>query len=190
MAFNWPPNVCRPHTGHHRVLLLRRPAQLPAQEKGMLRLFQAAGGGGRGGGRLLLPQRHSTEGHGSVSSFFFLFFFAALTVCVRACVRKGSALVFTIQNVRRRGVFGQQCAPVVWRRWAETRLLLSLHPHSDSLNGYMSMRPSAAGSLPFASSSEKRRLQHKGKEPWIERFHGFFFCFFFLRNIPPDNHPN
>lgn len=33
--------VCRPHFGHHRVLLLWRPAQLPAPEKGMLRLFQA-----------------------------------------------------------------------------------------------------------------------------------------------------
>lgn len=71
--------------------------------------------------------------------------------------------MFTIQNVRRRGVFGQQRARVVRRLSAETRLLLFLHPHSDSLNGYMSMRPSAAGSLSFASSSEKRRSQHKGK---------------------------
>lgn len=130
----------------------------------MLRLFQAPGGGGGGGGRLLLPQRHSTEGHGSVSVFYF---FCRLN-SLHACVRKGSALVFTIQNVRRRGVFGQQRARVVWRRSTETRLLLSLHPHSDSLNGYMSMKPSAAGSLPFASSSEKRRSQHKGKEPSIQ----------------------
>lgn len=32
----------------------------------------------------------------------------------------------------------------------------------DSLNGYMSMRPSGAGNLPLSSSSEKRRSQHKG----------------------------
>nr|XP_046247950.1 mast/stem cell growth factor receptor kita isoform X2 [Scatophagus argus] len=32
----------------------------------------------------------------------------------------------------------------------------------DSLNGYMTMRPSAAGNLPFSSSSEKRRSLHKG----------------------------
>lgn len=130
----------------------------------MLRLFQAPGGGGGGGRRLLLPQRHSTEGHGSVSVFYFFCRFNSL----RACVRKGSAVVFTIQNVRRWGVFGQQRARVVWRRSTVTRLLLSLHPHSDSLNGYMSMRPSAAGNLPFASSSEKRRSQHKGKEPSIQ----------------------
>uniref|UniRef100_A0A8C9ZB83 receptor protein-tyrosine kinase n=1 Tax=Sander lucioperca TaxID=283035 RepID=A0A8C9ZB83_SANLU len=34
--------------------------------------------------------------------------------------------------------------------------------HSGSLNGYMSMRPSAAGNLPFSSSSEKRRSLRKG----------------------------
>ncbi|KAI3369001.1 hypothetical protein L3Q82_025973, partial [Scortum barcoo] len=33
----------------------------------------------------------------------------------------------------------------------------------DSLNGYMTMRPSAAGKLPFSSSSEKRRSLRKGK---------------------------
>lgn len=33
---------------------------------------------------------------------------------------------------------------------------------SDSLNGYMTMRPSAAGNLPFSSSSEKRRSLRKG----------------------------
>ncbi|XP_075895407.1 mast/stem cell growth factor receptor kita [Nelusetta ayraudi] len=38
----------------------------------------------------------------------------------------------------------------------------------DSLNGYMSMRPSAAGSLPFASSLEKRRSQHKGGGVYVE----------------------
>ncbi|XP_061593974.1 mast/stem cell growth factor receptor kita isoform X2 [Cololabis saira] len=32
----------------------------------------------------------------------------------------------------------------------------------DSLNGYMTMRPSAAGSPPFSSSSERRRSLHKG----------------------------
>ncbi|KAM6938048.1 mast/stem cell growth factor receptor kita [Lycodopsis pacificus] len=32
----------------------------------------------------------------------------------------------------------------------------------DSLNGYMTMRPSAAGKLPFGSSSEKRRSLRKG----------------------------
>ncbi|XP_051232791.1 mast/stem cell growth factor receptor kita isoform X2 [Dicentrarchus labrax] len=32
----------------------------------------------------------------------------------------------------------------------------------DSLNGYMTMRPSAAGNLPFGSSSEKRRSLRKG----------------------------
>ncbi|XP_044054971.1 mast/stem cell growth factor receptor kita isoform X2 [Siniperca chuatsi] len=32
----------------------------------------------------------------------------------------------------------------------------------DSLNGYMTMRPSAAGNLPFSSSSEKRRSLRKG----------------------------
>lgn len=32
----------------------------------------------------------------------------------------------------------------------------------DSLNGYMTMRPSAAGSLPFGSSAEKRRSLRKG----------------------------
>ncbi|XP_042339159.1 mast/stem cell growth factor receptor kita isoform X2 [Plectropomus leopardus] len=32
----------------------------------------------------------------------------------------------------------------------------------DSLNGYMTMRPSAAGNLPFSSSSEKRRSIRKG----------------------------
>ncbi|XP_056270340.1 mast/stem cell growth factor receptor kita isoform X1 [Pseudoliparis swirei] len=39
-------------------------------------------------------------------------------------------------------------------------------PHSDaagnSLSGYMTMRPSAAGKLPFGSSSEKRRSLRKG----------------------------
>lgn len=70
-------------------------------------------------------------------------------------------------------MFGQQRARVVWRRSTETRLLLSLRPRSDSLNGYMSMRPSAAGRLPFASSSEKRRSQHKGEEPSIQSFHFF-----------------
>lgn len=68
--------------------------------------------------RNVIPQRDTAR---SVSFLFF----AALTV-VHVWVRKGSALVFTIQNVRRRGVFGQQRASVVRRRSAERRLLLSL----------------------------------------------------------------
>lgn len=40
------------------------------------------------------------------------------------CGREKAVLVFTIQNVRRRRVFGQQCA-YVWLCSAETRLLLS-----------------------------------------------------------------
>ena len=35
--------------------------------------------------------------------------------------------------------------------------------HRDSLNGYMTMRPSAAGSPPFSSSLERRRSLRKGK---------------------------
>lgn len=38
--------------------------------------------------------------------------------------KRDLVLVFTIQNVRRRGIFGQQCA-YVWLCSAETRLLLS-----------------------------------------------------------------
>uniref|UniRef100_A0A3Q3W2Z2 receptor protein-tyrosine kinase n=1 Tax=Mola mola TaxID=94237 RepID=A0A3Q3W2Z2_MOLML len=34
----------------------------------------------------------------------------------------------------------------------------------DSLNGYMTMRPSAAGNLPLGSSSKKRRSLRKGKQ--------------------------
>lgn len=35
--------------------------------------------------------------------------------------------------------------------------------HSDSLSGYMTMRPSVAGKQPFSSSAEKRRSLRKGK---------------------------
>lgn len=46
---------------------------------------------------------------------------------------------------------------------AQLRPDCSFPLHSDSLNGYMTMRPSAAGNLPFSSSSEKRRSLRKGK---------------------------
>lgn len=65
--------------------------------------------------RNVVPQRHTT-GSGSF-------------LCVKTgflCVeeKRDLVLVFTIQNVRRRGIFGQQCA-YVWLCSAETRLLLS-----------------------------------------------------------------
>ena len=47
---------------------------------------------------------------------------------------------------------------------AQLRPDCSFPLHSDSLNGYMTMRPSAAGNPPFSSSSEKRRSIRKGKQ--------------------------
>lgn len=47
---------------------------------------------------------------------------------------------------------------------AQLRPDCSFPLHSDSLNGYMTMRPSAAGNPPFSSSSEKRRSLRKGKQ--------------------------
>lgn len=46
---------------------------------------------------------------------------------------------------------------------AQLRPDCSFPLHSDSLNGYMTMRPSAAGNVPLGSSSEKRRSIRKGK---------------------------
>lgn len=65
--------------------------------------------------RNIMPQRDTT-GSGS-----FLCLKSSL-LCLKE--KRDSVLVFTIQNVRRRGVFGQQRA-YVWLCSAETRLLLS-----------------------------------------------------------------
>lgn len=56
------PSVRRPDAGDHRVLLLRRPPQLPPQEAGVLRLLQAGQG-------LLLPQRGAAQPRSRVRFF-------------------------------------------------------------------------------------------------------------------------
>ena len=108
----WTSLICRPNTGDHRVLLLRRPPELSAQKTRVLHLLQA-------GGRLSLSQRHAATKDGPVS--LLLVYTKRSLLCVE---EKKSAIVFTRQPVRRMGVFGQQ-RNCVWRCPSETRLLLS-----------------------------------------------------------------
>ncbi|KAF3835123.1 hypothetical protein F7725_027681 [Dissostichus mawsoni] len=53
---------------------------------------------------------------------------------------------------------------ILFYKYMQLRPDCSFPLHSDSLNGYMTMRPSAAGNPPFSSSSEKRRSIRKGKQ--------------------------
>lgn len=106
----WMCLICRPNAGDHRVLLLRRPPELSAQKTRILHLLQAGGG-------LSLSQRHAATRDGGVS---LILVFSSL-LCVE---EKKSAIVFTIQPVRRMRVFGQK-RDYVWLYSSETRLLLS-----------------------------------------------------------------
>lgn len=108
----WTSLFCRPNTGDNGVLLLRRPPELSAQKTRILHLLQA-------GGRLSLSQRHAATRDGGVS--LILVYTKSNLLCVE---EKKSAIVFTIQPVRRMRVFGQQ-RDYVWLWLSETRLLLS-----------------------------------------------------------------
>lgn len=107
MATCWTSLICRPNTGDHRVLLLRRPPELSAQKTRILHLLQAEG-------RLSLPQRHAATRDGGVS--LILVYTKSNLLCVEG---KKWAIVFTIQPVRRMSVLRQQ-----WLCSSETRLLL------------------------------------------------------------------
>lgn len=84
-----------------------------------------------------------------------------------SCVESGLLCVKGRKKVQREYLLSRTCVGGACLDFlygcAGLRQDCSFPPHSDSLNGYMSMRPSGAGNLPLSSSTEKRRSQHKGK---------------------------